>query len=84
MEVYASEKSDRGAGMHGDFTAVVKQDGDWWIGWIEEIPGVNCQERTREELVATLAETLKEALELNRQDALAMAVEPYAEEKIAV
>lgn len=84
MEVYASEKSDRGAGMHGEFKAVVKQDGDWWIGWIEEIPGVNCQERTREELLDTLAETLKEALELNRQDALAMVAEPYSEETIVV
>lgn len=24
------------------FTAIIKQDGPWWIGWIEEIPGVNC------------------------------------------
>jgi hypothetical protein len=23
------------------YTAVVKQDGDWWIGWVEEVPGVN-------------------------------------------
>ena len=26
------------------FTAVVKRSGDWWIGWIQEIPGVNCTE----------------------------------------
>jgi hypothetical protein len=52
------------------FTAIVKQSGDWWIGWIEEVPGVNCQERNREELVSTLRVTLKEALELNRRDAL--------------
>ncbi|MCL5942633.1 MAG: hypothetical protein M1325_03820, partial [Actinobacteria bacterium] len=58
--------------MHGEFTAIVKHDGDWWIGWIEEIPGVNCQESTREELLVTLAEILEEALELNREDALAM------------
>ncbi|MHB0929212.1 MAG: type II toxin-antitoxin system HicB family antitoxin [Candidatus Nanopelagicales bacterium] len=70
--------------MHGEFTAVVKQDGDWWIGWIEEIPGVNCQERTREELVTTLAETLKEVLEVNRQDALAAVDQPYAEETIVI
>ncbi len=29
-----------------NYTAVIKQDGDWWIGWIEEISGVNCQGRT--------------------------------------
>ncbi len=49
--------------MHGEFTAVVKHSGDWWIGWIEEIPGVNCQEATRDELLDTLAVTLREVLE---------------------
>jgi predicted RNase H-like HicB family nuclease len=48
-----------------DYTAIVKQDGDWWIGWIEEVPGVNCQEGTREELVETLRITLAEATLLN-------------------
>ena len=47
--------------MQERFTAVVKQSGPWWIGWIEEIPGVNCQERTREELLETLRVTLREA-----------------------
>ncbi len=51
------------------FTAVVKQEDDSWIGWIEEVPGVNCQEATREELVETLRVTLEEAIELNRQEA---------------
>ena len=32
------------------YSAVIKQEGAWWIGWMEEIPGVNCQEETREEL----------------------------------
>ena len=52
--------------MKNNYTAVVKQDGDWWIGWIEEVPGVNCQERTREELMESLRVTLNEALELNQ------------------
>ena len=51
--------------MQNTYTAVVKKDGDWWIGWIEEIPGVNCQERTKDELMETLKVTLKEALEFN-------------------
>lgn len=55
--------------MKNTFTAVVKQCGDWWIGWIEEVPGVNCQERTREELLETLRITLGEALEFNREAA---------------
>ena len=47
-----------------EYTAVIKQSGEWWIGWIEEVPGVNCQEHTREELIDTLGITLREALEL--------------------
>jgi predicted RNase H-like HicB family nuclease len=45
-----------------EYTAIVKQSDDHWIGWIEEVPGVNCQEATREELVETLRATLAEAL----------------------
>jgi predicted RNase H-like HicB family nuclease len=66
------------------YTAIVKQDGDWRIGWIKEIPGVNCQEATREELLETLRVTLQEALEFNRQDALAFAGEDYREMPIAI
>jgi len=36
--------------MANTFTAIMKREGDCWIGWIEEVPGVNCQEKTREEL----------------------------------
>jgi predicted RNase H-like HicB family nuclease len=53
----------------GSYTAIIKRDGDWWIGWIEEVPGVNAQERTREELRASLRTGLAEALELNRAEA---------------
>lgn len=56
--------------MKNEYTAVIKQEGDWWVGWMEEIPGVNCQERTYEELKQTLEVTLREAPEFNRQDAL--------------
>jgi predicted RNase H-like HicB family nuclease len=69
--------------MENNFTAVIKQDGDWWIGWIEEIPGVNCQEATREELLETLRVTLREALEFNRQDAVTIAGSGYEEVPIA-
>ncbi|PKL47863.1 MAG: hypothetical protein CVV37_08055 [Nitrospira bacterium HGW-Nitrospira-1] len=70
--------------MNTEFTAIVKQAGEWWIGWIEEIPGVNCQEQTREDLIETLRLTLKEALEFNRHDAIAAVGSGYQEEKIAV
>jgi predicted RNase H-like HicB family nuclease len=70
--------------MKNEYTAVVKQEDDWWVGWIEEVPGVNCQENTYEELKETLEVTLKEALELNRHDALAAAGSGYKEEKITI
>lgn len=60
--------------MENQYTAVVKRDGDWWIGWIEEVPGVNCQEASREELLETLRVTLQEALEFNRRDVRLAAV----------
>ena len=59
--------------MNQRYTAVVKEEGGWWIGWIEEVPGVNCQEPTREGLMETLRVTLREALEFNRQEALGAA-----------
>jgi len=49
--------------MNNLYTAVTKKDGNWWIGWIIEIPGVNCQERTHKKLLESLKITLKEALE---------------------
>ncbi len=67
-----------------EYTAVVKQEDDWWIGWIEEVPGVNCQERTHRELLDSLRITLREAIEFNRQDAIAIAGQKYSEEKIAI
>ena len=70
--------------MQEGFTAVVKQSGPWWIGWIEEIPGVNCQERTREELLETLRVTLCEALELNRREAIEAAGQDYEEAIVVV
>ncbi len=67
-----------------NYTAVIQKNGKWWIGWVEEIPGVNSQGETREELVANLRSALSEALEMNREEARASAQGEFAEEKIAV
>ncbi len=66
------------------YTAVVKQDEGSWIGWIAEVPGVNCQEASREELIETLRVTLAEAIEFNRAEALGAAGKGYEELRIAV
>ena len=70
--------------MNEAYTAVVKKSDDCWIGWIEEVPGVNCQEPTREELLESLRVTLREALELNRRDARDAAGDRFEEEPIAL
>ncbi len=70
--------------MSQTYTALTKQVDGWWVGWIEEIPGVNCQEPTRETLLETLAITLREAIAFNRQDALAMVGSDDREECIAL
>jgi len=62
-----------------NYNAVIRQDGPWWIGWIEEVPGVNCQGATREELLENLRETLAEALEMNREDARRAAGQDFEE-----
>jgi predicted RNase H-like HicB family nuclease len=68
--------------MKVSYTAVVQQDGEWWIGWVEEIPGVNSQGKTRDELLENLRDALEEALEMNRADAVAAASGSFEEVSI--
>jgi len=70
--------------MGPKYTAVIKKDGEWWIGWIEEIAGVNSQGQTRDELLENLKSALSEALEMNRSDALAAANGTYEEASIEI
>jgi predicted RNase H-like HicB family nuclease len=65
--------------MAATYTAVVQQDGEWWIGWVEEVPGVNSQGQTREELLDNLRDALEEAIEMNREEARAAAIGSYEE-----
>jgi len=65
--------------MAASYTALIQRDGPWWIGWIQEIPGVNCQGATRDELLGNLHSALQEAIEMNRHDALAAAAADYEE-----
>ena len=51
------------------YTALIRQSEGWWIGWILEVRGVTCQERTRSELLDTLQITLREALEFDTPEA---------------
>jgi len=68
--------------MEAGYTAVVQQDGGSWTGWSEEIPRVNSQGATREELLENLQSALREAIEMNRAEALAAAKDEYQEASI--
>lgn len=70
--------------MREPYTAAIQQHGKWWIGWVEEVPGVNSQGTTRDELLANLREALDEALEMNREDARAAAAEAGAYEEVGL
>jgi predicted RNase H-like HicB family nuclease len=65
--------------MASTYTAVISRDGPWWVGWVEEVPGVNAQERSREKLLDSLRVVLREALELNREEARQAAGASYEE-----
>ena len=53
--------------MAHTFTAVFERDGDWWIGYVEELPGANTQGRTLDEARANLKEAVRLVLEANRE-----------------
>lgn len=67
-----------------NYTAIIKQDGEWWIGWVEEVPGVNAQEKSKAELLSSLRTVLLEALEFNRAEARQAAEAGYTEELLSV
>jgi len=68
--------------MNAIYTAIVQRDGKWWVGWVEEIPGVNSQGATREELLDNLRDALDEILEMNREDARASVAGDFEEVRL--
>jgi predicted RNase H-like HicB family nuclease len=53
--------------MTATFTAVFEQDGDWWVGYVEELPGANTQGATRDEARENLKEAVALIIEANRE-----------------
>ncbi|TAJ28224.1 MAG: type II toxin-antitoxin system HicB family antitoxin [Nitrospirae bacterium] len=52
--------------MENHFTAVFEQDGPWWIGYVEELPGANTQGATLDEVRENLKEAVAMVLDANR------------------
>jgi predicted RNase H-like HicB family nuclease len=53
--------------MDNRYTGVFEQVGDWWTGYVEELPGCNVQERTLEEARISLKEAVQLILQTNRE-----------------
>jgi predicted RNase H-like HicB family nuclease len=70
--------------MESNYNAIIQRDGKWWIGWVEEVPGVNSQGATRDELIDNLRSALREAHEMNRSDAVAAVKGEYEEVSLEV
>ena len=56
--------------MRNEFTAIVEQDGPFYIAYCAEVPGANGQGRSREECLANLREAITLILEHRREDSL--------------
>jgi predicted RNase H-like HicB family nuclease len=70
-------------GMRNEFTAVVEQDGPWYIAYCAEVPGANGQGATREECIENLREAIALILEHRREESL-RCLPPEAEQELVV
>ncbi len=69
--------------MHNEFTAIVEQDGPWFISYCAEVPGANGQGATKEECLANLREAIGMILEHRREESL-RALPPDAKQELVV
>ncbi|MBN8730942.1 MAG: type II toxin-antitoxin system HicB family antitoxin [Acidobacteria bacterium] len=69
--------------MRNEFTAVVEQDGPWFIAYCAEVPGANGQGATRDECLANLREAISLILEHRREETL-RALPPDAQQEPVV
>ena len=63
-----TSKSPQKATPRKVYTAYIAQEDGWWIGWVQGVRGVNCQERTKEELLHSLKLAVPEMLALNQEE----------------
>ena len=56
--------------MQNEFTAIIEQDGEWFVGWCPEIPEANGQGRSVEDCRTNLSEAIALVLQDRREDAL--------------
>ena len=56
-----------GDAIPSPFTAVFERDGEWWIGYVEELPGANAQGESLQQCRESLREAVSLVLESNRE-----------------
>ncbi len=69
--------------MRNEFTAVVEQDGSWYIAYCAEVPGANGQGQTRDECLDNLREAIALILEHRREESL-RSLPPEAKQELVV
>ncbi|MCI0555246.1 MAG: type II toxin-antitoxin system HicB family antitoxin [Anaerolineae bacterium] len=50
-----------------NLTAIFEQVGEWWLGYVEELPGANTQGKTLDEARENLREAVQLIIEVNRE-----------------
>ncbi len=69
--------------MRNEFTAVVEQDGPWYVAYCAELPGANGQRETREECLNNLREAIALISEHRREESL-RSVPPEATPELVI
>jgi predicted RNase H-like HicB family nuclease len=69
--------------MHNEFTAIIEQDGEWFVAYCPEVPGANGQGQTKQEAINSLRDAIMLILEDRREDGL-RGVPPDADREVVV
>jgi predicted RNase H-like HicB family nuclease len=69
--------------MRNEFTAIIEQDGAWYIAYCAEVPGANGQGESREECLANLRDAIALILEHRREDSL-RTMPPDAKQELVI
>ena len=69
--------------MRNEFTAIVEQDGPWFVAYCAEVPGANGQGKSRDDCLANLREAIALILEHRREESL-RALPPDAKQELVI
>jgi predicted RNase H-like HicB family nuclease len=70
--------------MRNEFTAIIEQDGPWFVAYCAEVPGANGQGRSRDECLANLREAITLVLDHRREESLRSLPPDAQQEQVVV